>query len=371
MNHRIRKAGASGSVARAGFTLIEMVAAASIGIIMAGTMVGIFSDALSFKRSTQAQDQVGQVQAALEKYFADVGQFPPALVNLYSDYRTGWNGPYLTGDPRSMLLDPWRQPLRYGTASAQTSGIPVAYVGSMGRNRLLDSDLTTFMNGNWNPLGDDLFQKVSSAQALSPLQQMAYRQLQTIRGLVYANNPHAAPNNWNLTGKVDPWGSQIVYIRCTGNSGAIYSFGPNRTDNNNNGVDICNTNLSARPDDLFVAAGWGQQTTIPWEGGEYAEPTECRSYSVIVENRYSDRSLLIYYQDEFGAYHSGVPVSRNSTRTFRNVAPEPFGGESVLVATELDNFWLDAFSEKSADLNGDCNMKKVYGYAGTGTKGSF
>lgn len=386
-----------------GFTLIEMIAASSIGIILAGTMVGVVSDALTMKRSFQAQDQMGQLRVAIEKYYRDTGQFPnvdaadptgtgvSGLMKLYVnlDGVANWKGPYLTGDPGAfttigaykiprMLVDPWQKPLYYGWAFSLinlggngSTGIPVAYVGSSGRNRVLDSNLAGFNNPPWDPGGDDIFRKVTSSQSIQTMEQLAYRQLETIRGILYAGNPHVAPHQFNTTQWKDPWGSTIVYIQCTDSSAVVYSFGPNHTDNNNNGVDICNTTQSAKPDDIFVTASWGQQTHVPWEGGEYSEPTECRSYTETIENRFTSQNLVVSYTDEFGNAFSGIVVAAGTSSTFKNVAPEPFGGENMLITSEFDSNPMDANSEKSADLNGDCMLDRVYGYNGTGTKGSW
>ncbi|MGH8103087.1 MAG: type II secretion system protein GspG, partial [bacterium] len=295
-------------VARArGFTLFELVAASTISIILSSGVIGIFSETMTFKRSTTAKNQTEEMRVALEKYFFDTGAFPAldtgdttgttGLEKLYrnTDNKTGWKGPYLSGDPRNFLIDPWRSPIRYGTAVAQDSSIPVAYAASLGRNKRLDSALGTFQNSIWDPSGDDIIAKVSSHFLIPRIDLSAMRQLETIRGIIYDKNPNGPPDTYDTSAWIDPWGSRIRYLKCDGKAGTVYSFGPNHTDNNNNGVDICNTNLSAQPDDLMVTASWGQAGNIPWEGGASSEPSECRGYRVQIVNQYAANNLSILY----------------------------------------------------------------------------
>jgi len=359
-----------------GFTLMELVSASMIAIIMAGILTGAFSSAIRLQKSYEVDSQMDDLQEALLRYYLDVGIFPAidsgdtvgstGLAKLFqnTDAQPRWRGPYLSGNPANFLLDPWRTSLFYLTGQSQQGGIDIALVLSPGKNRRVDSNLNRWQSG-WEPGGDDIARLISSHPLIPVMEEKTKQILRTVVGRIYSQFPWGAPQSFDASAYKDAWGTPLKYINCVGFNtmgGVVYSFGNNRSDNNNSGVTICN-NSTANRDDLYATVGYGFQTPVPWEGGVYAEPTQCRAYRVFVDNRYTNQTLLVYYQDEFGNSHDAEPVPPLSTRLFTHVAPEPFGGEDVLLRLENSTYWLDAFSEKSADLNADCYVSKIYGFA--------
>lgn len=356
---------------RKGFTLMELVSASMIGIIMAGILVGAFSSGIRLQKSYEVDTQLDDLQGAFLRYYLDVGHFPSGddavgLAKLFrnTDNQAGWRGPYLSGHPTNFLVDPWRTPLRYRSGQSQQGRIDIALVLSPGRDRRVNSDLNQWNRAGWEPAGDDIARVVSSHPLIPVMEEKTKQILRTVVGRIYTQFPFGAPDNFDASVYRDAWGTPLLYIQCVGFNnmgGVVYSFGNNRSDDNNRGVTICN-NSTANRDDLYSTVSYGFQAPVPWEGGVYAEPTQCRAYRVLIDNRYTNQTILVYYQDEYGRYHSAERVAPRSTRLFTHVAPEPFGGEDVLLHLENSTYWLDAFSEKSADLNGDCYVSKIYGF---------
>ena len=105
-----------------GFTLVEMIGV--LGVIgLVGTLAGPpMIRYLGADKPAAAKYQIGQIAAALERYYVDVGRYPSvqdglvALVNSPSG-TARWRGPYLktAGD----LDDPWGHPYAYCYPNAQ------------------------------------------------------------------------------------------------------------------------------------------------------------------------------------------------------------------------------------------------------------
>ena len=90
----------------AGFTLIEILVVMAI-IVMLAVMVApnIFNQQAGAQRDA-ALSQISALEAALDTYRLDVGQYPDSLEGLVENDsgRAVWNGPYLR---REVPLDPW------------------------------------------------------------------------------------------------------------------------------------------------------------------------------------------------------------------------------------------------------------------------
>jgi general secretion pathway protein G len=90
----------------AGFTLIEILVVMAI-ISMLAVMVApnIFNQQGGAQRDA-ALSQISALEAALDTYRLDVGQYPDSLEGLVENDsgRAAWNGPYLR---REVPLDPW------------------------------------------------------------------------------------------------------------------------------------------------------------------------------------------------------------------------------------------------------------------------
>ena len=90
----------------AGFTLIEiLVVMAIIGMLAVMVAPNIFNQQAGAQRDA-ALSQISALEAALDTYRLDVGQYPDSLWGLVENDsgRAAWNGPYLR---REVPLDPW------------------------------------------------------------------------------------------------------------------------------------------------------------------------------------------------------------------------------------------------------------------------
>ena len=89
-----------------GFTLIEILVVMAI-IAMLAVMVApnIFNQQAGAQRDA-AMSQISSLEAALDTYRLDVGEYPDTLEGLTENDsgRAAWNGPYLR---RDVPKDPW------------------------------------------------------------------------------------------------------------------------------------------------------------------------------------------------------------------------------------------------------------------------
>ena len=89
-----------------GFTLIEiLVVMAIIGMLAVMVAPNIFNQRAGAQRDA-AIAQISSLQAALDTYRLDVGEYPESLDGLQENDsgRAAWNGPYLRGNVPN---DPW------------------------------------------------------------------------------------------------------------------------------------------------------------------------------------------------------------------------------------------------------------------------
>jgi general secretion pathway protein G len=90
----------------AGFTLIEiLVVMAIIGMLAVMVAPNIFNQQAGARRDA-AISQISTLEAALDTYRLDVGEYPDSLEGLMVNEtdRAAWNGPYLR---RDVPKDPW------------------------------------------------------------------------------------------------------------------------------------------------------------------------------------------------------------------------------------------------------------------------
>ena len=89
-----------------GFTLIEiLVVMAIIGMLAVMVAPNIFNQQAGAQIDA-ALSQISSLEAALDTYRLDVGEYPDSLEGLRENIsgRAAWNGPYLR---RDVPLDPW------------------------------------------------------------------------------------------------------------------------------------------------------------------------------------------------------------------------------------------------------------------------
>ena len=89
-----------------GFNLIEiLVVMAIIGMLAVMVAPNIFNQQAGAQRDA-ALSQISSLEAALDTYRLDVGEYPDSLEGLIENDsgRAAWNGPYLR---REVPMDPW------------------------------------------------------------------------------------------------------------------------------------------------------------------------------------------------------------------------------------------------------------------------
>ncbi len=89
-----------------GFTLIEiLVVMAIIGMLAVMVAPNLFNQRAGAMQDA-ARSQISALEAALDTYRLDMGDYPDSLQGLVENEsgRAAWNGPYLR---RDVPLDPW------------------------------------------------------------------------------------------------------------------------------------------------------------------------------------------------------------------------------------------------------------------------
>lgn len=110
--------------AQGGFTLVELLVVIAILGILAGVVTFRVVREIDKARVARAQTQIEQFKLGIEKYYIDVGQYPPndqglqALLEKPSDETRAkmWDGPYLHTE--EIPLDPWKNPYVYRTTDS-------------------------------------------------------------------------------------------------------------------------------------------------------------------------------------------------------------------------------------------------------------
>jgi general secretion pathway protein G len=116
---------------QAGFTLIEiLVVMAIIGMLAVMVAPNIFNQQAGAQRDA-ALSQISTLEASLDTYRLDVGEYPDSLDGLMrndSD-RASWNGPYLR---RDVPKDPWGNDYVYDVNGREFTLISYGADGSQG-----------------------------------------------------------------------------------------------------------------------------------------------------------------------------------------------------------------------------------------------
>src|SRR5271169_3302356 len=115
---------------RAGFTLIELlIVIVILGLLLSLVAPVMFSKVSSSQRKT-AMAQMQMLSTSIDTYRLDVGDYPPALAELRSSTKPGWDGPYL---PRDIPLDPWGNPYVYAVPGEDGKPYALRSYGKDGR----------------------------------------------------------------------------------------------------------------------------------------------------------------------------------------------------------------------------------------------
>lgn len=105
-----------GSMADAGYTLLELLVVLTILVLLAAVAVPQVLGYLGEARSQTAQVQIKNISTALELFSLHNGGYPSEQVGLSALVKAppgiqNWRGPYLKG--ADGLIDPWGRPYRY------------------------------------------------------------------------------------------------------------------------------------------------------------------------------------------------------------------------------------------------------------------
>lgn len=114
-----------------GFTLIEiLVVMAIIGMLAIMVAPNIFNQQAGARRDA-ALSQISTLEAALDTYRLDVGEYPDDLEGLMENPSdsAAWNGPYLR---RSVPVDPWGNEYVYEATAREFSLISYGADGERG-----------------------------------------------------------------------------------------------------------------------------------------------------------------------------------------------------------------------------------------------
>ena len=125
------KLGSNSRFSQQGFTLIEILVVMAI-IAMLAVMVApnIFNQQAGAQRDA-ALSQISSLEAALDTYRLDVGEYPDSLAGLIENDsgRAAWNGPYLR---RDVPMDPWQNDYVYESNGREFSLISYGPDGEQG-----------------------------------------------------------------------------------------------------------------------------------------------------------------------------------------------------------------------------------------------
>jgi general secretion pathway protein G len=118
-----------------GYTLVEILVVLAIIALVMGLVGPRVLSYLSDSKTKAARIQIGNLSAALDLYFLDIGSYPNSSEGLSAltqkpDSATSWNGPYL----RSSVLpnDPWGRAYLYNPPG-QSGTYEIRSLGADGR----------------------------------------------------------------------------------------------------------------------------------------------------------------------------------------------------------------------------------------------
>jgi type II secretory pathway pseudopilin PulG len=164
---------------RAGFSLIEVVAAVGIMVLMAGVVIPAVGAQMKKSRIGRAKADMATIQRAFNTYHVDTGiwpsnvpfsattssqdtfiGFPCLYTNVFSN--TGWSGPYLndgvyisstqmsvaTNNPaQGGLRDPWGNPYRVIYVARTTANPGALFLYSAGPNGAINTSNANLEQG--------------------------------------------------------------------------------------------------------------------------------------------------------------------------------------------------------------------------------
>jgi type II secretory pathway pseudopilin PulG len=245
--------------ARKGYILLATLFMMATLVLLAGALMPVVMNEIDAEKGMETTLRLNDLERGIQAYFWDTGRLPAgidstALISLFVAPSSvpGWRGPYSSYTPEFGLSDPWRSPFIYRTGSI--SGIPVVLIGSMGRNRQLDTDLSGWPNTPLSGRGDDLL-TTFELDRLSEFQDEKTTNVLNLTKSILYNTFTSAPATYTNPAMTDAWGRSIRYFRCTPQVAVLYSLGYDGLDESASGSDIC-TNRRSGGDDIFVWLAW-------------------------------------------------------------------------------------------------------------------
>jgi general secretion pathway protein G len=104
----VRKQAAA--LARAAFTLMEMLVVVAILVVLAGAAVPIYLNYLDNAKRDRCKADFKVLETAINKYYMDYNEYPPNLGVLTQPNQNDGTRPSLDNEA---LLDPWRHQYQY------------------------------------------------------------------------------------------------------------------------------------------------------------------------------------------------------------------------------------------------------------------
>ncbi|GLK52678.1 type II secretion system major pseudopilin GspG [Maricaulis virginensis] len=121
------------SVARPGYSLMEILVAVAIIAVLATLVAPRLFGQLDRARVTSAETQIDMLETALDSMRLDIGRYPTneeglALLSTPNPSVSAmWQGPYLDEE---LPTDPWGNPYRYRAAEGQSDRGQVYSLGA-------------------------------------------------------------------------------------------------------------------------------------------------------------------------------------------------------------------------------------------------
>lgn len=256
----LRKGLWSRSPSQKGFTLIEAVAAVAILVILGSALTMTSMPLINYYKNLQTRVELNELNTALRRYAVDFGGFPPTIRDLLEP-RGGsanllWRGPYVARTREDYTRDAWNSLYSYQVGAVAISGTQVAGIVAPGRNRGIDTFLSSFQQLDWNIRGDDLGLRptLSGIQWETMLQ--TRHSLRVIRGNILNDFPRSAPATYDTSVYRDGWNMPIRYRFCNNFGAVIYSYGPNRIDDSAGGIVLCTAAQAPGNDDWYLYIVW-------------------------------------------------------------------------------------------------------------------
>ncbi|MBF0353454.1 MAG: type II secretion system protein GspG [SAR324 cluster bacterium] len=239
-----------------GFSLMEMMISLAVFSLMIGMAVPLSKQVMTFREVTATREKMQSLEKGLTLYYTDMGVFPPSgQLNAVLEKPVGaafarWNGPYLSGNPDSLLMDAW------GTAFVYANVPIINGQASIGNNRclLLSAGgnrtaewLTAGIPPNYTLIGsgDDQFAIVSSVSVQNQQLQETRDRLNVVMKQLIANRATVTFTDLDTGAKNianipdlgtffnhDQWGNNFVWHKQLN---LFYSRGPNLLDESSGG----------------------------------------------------------------------------------------------------------------------------------------